>query len=271
MKWRKGFTLIELLVVIAIMGILSALLLPALSIARERGRRVVCLSNLHQLTLAWIQYADDSNGNLPCADVGYNPPTWIQVTLGPDDTCPLDYSTSTETWEKIITNGQLWPYVNDFKLYRCSNGEPGHLITYAIADEMNGAPTQDVDPSRFFPYDATAAAKFRKIGHIPSGASSTRMVFLDEGEARCGSWSVLFSKEAWWDPPPIRHGNGGTFSFADGHAEYWKWGDPRTLETTWEDHGIEQLNNLDLRRVQKSMWGCNVKQLQGCTGGLCCP
>jgi len=53
-----GFTLIELLVVIAIMALLLAIFLPALRLARERGRRAVCLSNLRQLTLAWMMWPD---------------------------------------------------------------------------------------------------------------------------------------------------------------------------------------------------------------------
>jgi prepilin-type N-terminal cleavage/methylation domain-containing protein len=60
----SGFTLIELLVVIAIIALLMAILIPVASAARERGQRVVCLSNLRQLTLPWIQYADDHDGKL---------------------------------------------------------------------------------------------------------------------------------------------------------------------------------------------------------------
>ena len=60
----KAFTLIELLVVIAVIALLLALLFPALRSAREQGQRVVCLSNLKQLTLAWTAYATEHDGAL---------------------------------------------------------------------------------------------------------------------------------------------------------------------------------------------------------------
>lgn len=60
-----AFTLIELLVVIAIIAILAALLLPVLSRAKESGRRIACLNNMHQLSLASEMYVDDNKGAYP--------------------------------------------------------------------------------------------------------------------------------------------------------------------------------------------------------------
>jgi prepilin-type N-terminal cleavage/methylation domain-containing protein len=63
-KYQRGFTLIELLVTISIIAILVSLLLPALTGAKERARRTVCKSNLRQMSLAALIYADDNNDKL---------------------------------------------------------------------------------------------------------------------------------------------------------------------------------------------------------------
>lgn len=59
MKAKRGFTLIELLVVIAIIAILSSILYPVFSRAREQARMSACVSNTKQLSLAWMMYAQD--------------------------------------------------------------------------------------------------------------------------------------------------------------------------------------------------------------------
>src|SRR6185503_3923035 len=65
MRGRRAFTLIELLVVVAIVALLGALLLPALTRAKESGRRVACASNLRQLAIALDLYAVDHDGLYP--------------------------------------------------------------------------------------------------------------------------------------------------------------------------------------------------------------
>ncbi len=62
---NPGFTLIELLVVIAIIALLAAMLLPALTSAKDRGRRAVCISNLRQIGIATFNYAHDNSGGIP--------------------------------------------------------------------------------------------------------------------------------------------------------------------------------------------------------------
>lgn len=68
---KKGFTLIELLVVIAIIAILSGIIFPVFSAAREKARTTACLNNLKQLSMACILYADDNNKYYPPSSFYY--------------------------------------------------------------------------------------------------------------------------------------------------------------------------------------------------------
>jgi len=260
---NKGFTLIELLVVIAIIAILMAILVPTLHRAREQGQRAACLSNLKQLTMAWIMYADENDNKIVAGSTGRggenNVPLkedgWVHWA-GYSDT------TSEEAQVRAIEEGALFPYGKTAKLYQCPSGLRGEMRTYAIVDAMNGWPTTPDKPE----LNIKNRMRITRPGE--------RLVFVDEGWATLASWSVPYSRESWWgstvvqagilaadnrhkDPPPVRHGGGTSFSFADGRSEYWKWRDQRTIDYGKMTPGADpvQPGNPDLHRVQQAYWG----------------
>ena len=244
MNKRSGFTLIELLVVIAIIALLMAILMPALERVREQGKRTVCLNNLRQLMLAWNFYADENDGKIVRGDIrehdGDHPGEipWVEKDW-PRNTL------SDQQMIQAVEDGALFPYTKSIRLYKCPNALFGEWRTYAVVDSMNA---DDLDGGTMLKHRTEIRKPYE------------RAVFVDDsGATPMGAWSVHYVQPAWWDEPPNRHGDGGTWGFADGHSEYWKWQDPDTYEYNYTNEPkwkhVVFPNSLDIPRTQRVVWG----------------
>ncbi len=254
MSTRKAFTLIELLVVIAVIAILMAILLPALNRAREQGKRAACLSNLKNLTLAWMMYADENDDRLVNGDTEeytsmyspggghYNELAWVRKDW--DTTDPIRR-------KNAILNGALFPYAKTLKVYRCPTGKISmdEYRLYTVVDAMNCVALSGCGPG---------VKMLKKRLEIKDPAY--RFVFLDDGGtsgSTLGGWTCYVKEERWWDPPPIRHGNGTTFSYADGRSDHMKWRDNRTIDfgRLMKAFSEVQAGNVDIHNTSLGAWG----------------
>jgi len=259
MSRRKGFTLIELLVVIAIIAILAAILFPAFARAREKARQISCLSNLKQMSLALLMYANDYDDCAPGAANPYGgaPTDWNQTT---------PYA----LWEVAID-----PYVGARKMYACPSwaGATSYYSTDNSRWEIGGngfwlpdATWEGVEMgyginvlltmSARVPGDADYIANgdFGGAGgewfnwanaNVAGGWGGKNLRKLKQAAgvillADCGSVleacgaKLNMTAECGWEIDPncdslpseeilgkgTRHGAGNNWSFADGHAKW---------------------------------------------------
>lgn len=292
---ESGFTLIELLVVIAVISLLIALLIPTLRAAKEQGHRAVCLSNLKQLTLAWLAYAGDHDGKIvdggpfgvyihaPTGGGGYRVVTgWAGAAFLPRNSC------DRAVLQKHPDKGALWPWIKDVDVYRCARGRAGHALTYATVVAANGSEVEGT----FIPNSGGrelnklgirvggTVLRLTRLTDIMSPGAGQRAVFLDYGQMPAGhSFYVhyLYPRWKWHSAPPIHHGDGMTLSMADGHAEYWKWKGSETVNFPRQLMSFQNLlrevlepppgtgvilhepqtedGMYDLQRLQRATWG----------------
>ena len=259
----RGFAVVGIIVPVLMFLLVIVLLLPALSRAREQGKRTVCLSNLRQMSLAWMMYADENDDKIVNAVAGIDRRESGRAYEDPwtGQDWPSDYETGgllpEQTQEAAIEAGALWQYCMTTQIYRCPAGLPGHMRTYSIVDSVNGIAGEGLDQ--------TPGVYLRKRSQISRPA--TRVVFIDVGQVIPETYSVYYDRQKWWDEPPVRHGDGTTLSFADGHAEYWRWEAAETAKRgkaatsvhspNAADHWAPQTyeGKQDLQRIQSGCWG----------------
>ncbi len=242
-KFHKGFTLVELLVVMSIMSMLMSLLLPALSGARQQSYRVHCFTNLRTLTMAWDFYARDYDDKL-CSSETCQINADSSIWVADEEMMPGNLIGGTE---QAIKDGVLWRYTQSTRLYRCKSQRTELLRGYSIARTMQGnscgCGSEGLNP-------------FRSLIEIKRAAE--KMVFIDsasQAEWIDGSfWPVAdLEQNPTWSirlnhTITARHNGGCNFSFADGHCEYRKWKDSRTVRLTdWKIAPSDASdNNVDL-------------------------
>jgi prepilin-type N-terminal cleavage/methylation domain-containing protein/prepilin-type processing-associated H-X9-DG protein len=182
---NTGFTLIELLVVIAVIAILAALLLPALATTKEHARQAQCASNLRQIALATMMYADDHDDTFP-AQRGDG---LLVRAIGGDGTNYYDL---------------LMPYVIDPQLWLCpsTKNTPGQLMSY----HMNGL-------------------IITITGLKPTAVSypSQTLLIGETGQHTRFNQAYLRPNQAagyLYDRPQRNHRDGSNATFVDGHVKW---------------------------------------------------
>ncbi|MGD0597245.1 MAG: prepilin-type N-terminal cleavage/methylation domain-containing protein [Sedimentisphaerales bacterium] len=270
MTRHRAFSLIELLVVIAIIALLMAILLPAMTKAREQGKRVVCLSNLRQLTVAWTAYAQMNSEKLvnggPIAP-GDLPPAGAECPPAP---AGLDNRTRampplpppSTNWGYPLHKDEL-PWVGPAWAFTPAGNrvlgvyqneclqkvaiQTGALWGYSKEEKTYHCPSGEKNALVSYAILDSMNGKYQFSGCSVAGSTtvpqnlclkmltnvknpSDRFVFIDEGFLTPDSYAVNYYCPTWFDAPAMRHTNGTNASFADGHAARLMWRADETIQ-----------------------------------------
>ena len=233
----SGFTLIELLVVIAIIAILAALLLPALARAKDKAKGIQCVSQVRQMVLGTIMYAEDNESSYPL--------TFYNTAAG--------YGEGAAWWDYINsyvpnTNAFLCPSTKVVPNYPYSFSTNGVKAGYGANVQIGGC-TAPSSSWYMHPIKTTYSPHPASVAYL-SDAGMTALDTTDPNQCitinssytekqSCvaiedpgGTWSNFVCDPAMpnWGGPCIRHQGRSSVSFLDGHVQamkssqwYWHW------------------------------------------------
>ena len=244
---RRAFTLVELLIVVTIIAIVIAILMPALTAAREQAFRVQCMSNIRQLTAAWIMYNNEHKGQFCCSEVqrpdmpqayglaGFLPPPnrfWSWIAANPDGT-------------QNIQAGLLWPYVANRQIYFCPHdpfrAETVYCINGMLAGRV-GTPMTRLRLSEIKASAATFVFMEQMVGHANLGLSQ-------DGYTGTSFETPIYPARTFVQAPgdyhPLGGSNGTPISFVDGHAIFWQY-----ASQNWGPNVDKDQNSPDARQLE---------------------
>ncbi len=227
-----GFTLAELLVVIGVIALLIAILLPTLAKARDAALRTQCLSNLRQLTIGWMSYADAHKGRLPYNSKDH--PTHLDPENVPEED-PWCFYPDTEDGPRT---GAMWRYVAAIGVYRCPADTRNTSHSYSINSFLNG------QIAYYKKYNRRAL----KVTDVRRPAEVFVFTEAIELGSHLTSFTIPPSGDRFGDAPAFFHPKRIPLSFADGHVEIYLCIDPRTL--AMRHGGVDTPDNPDLKQLQ---------------------
>src|SRR5690242_10946872 len=196
-----AFTLIELLVVIAIIAILAAMLMPALSAAKQRAWTIACNSNLHQISIGMTMFADDNHGRYP---ESHGAIPWN--TVNPD--------AATNSWMQ-----QIFSYVENTNVYHCPSNKLLPVNEQSAFNYFNGARAAFVAAGGPAPVDSKRIL-FPSAYVLSGDTLDFEPIDSDKDDysQNCvGGPENGIPWEEWQ-----AHSKGQNILFADGHSQWYK-------------------------------------------------
>jgi prepilin-type N-terminal cleavage/methylation domain-containing protein/prepilin-type processing-associated H-X9-DG protein len=222
-----GFTLIELLVVIAIIAILAAILFPVFAQARDRARQANCLSNIKQLSLGVMMYAQDYDERLLFYP-GEKHCGWRYICEQPVRRWWLDW------WDVVL------PYTRNNQIYHCPSAQKvnerylsdfgitnvaiGYNMSPSAGNSLVKIPiVQDVYPGVALAEVTRPADTIMlgEAGHVFNPKATAAPFNSRDQPSPSLSYSPSIESGSEWGPEP-RHNGGANMGFVDGHARWMK-------------------------------------------------